>query len=73
MALMFEFLINVIIILFLLKLIYLYLSLQHMCERSGIIKKANVENIRKAIFSFDWNKAFENLSVEEKVDFLKLY
>ena len=44
-----------------------------MCERSGIIKKANVENIRKAIFSFDWNKAFENLSVEEKVDFLKLY
>ena len=44
-----------------------------MCERSGIIKNANVENIRKAIFSFDWNKAFENLSVEEKVDFLKLY
>ena len=33
-------------------------------------EKANIENIKKAISSFDWNKAFENLSVDEKVDFL---
>ena len=33
-------------------------------------EKANVENIKKAISNFDWNKAFENLSVDEKVDFL---
>ena len=33
-------------------------------------QKANVENIKKAISNFDWNKAFENLSVDEKVDFL---
>ena len=33
-------------------------------------QKANIENIKKAISNFDWNKAFENLSVDEKVDFL---
>ena len=33
-------------------------------------EKANIENIKKAISNFDWNKAFENLSVDEKVDFL---
>ena len=33
-------------------------------------EKENIENIKKAISSFDWNKAFENLSVDEKVDFL---
>ena len=32
--------------------------------------KANIENIKKAISNFYWNKAFENLSVDEKVDFL---
>ena len=26
--------------------------------------------MKKAISNFDWNKAFENLSVDEKVDFL---
>ena len=35
----FQFLINVIILLFMVKLTYVYLSLQHTCERSGIIKK----------------------------------
>ena len=34
------------------------------------MKKANIENVKKAISNFDWNKAFENLSLDEKVDFL---
>ena len=42
----------------------LSLSLQHMSERSWVIKKANIENIMKAISNFDWNKAFENLLVD---------
>ena len=29
--------------------------------------KANVENIKKAVSNFNWNRAFENLSVDEKV------
>ena len=33
-------------------------------------EKTNIQNIKKAIFNFDWNKTFENLSVDEKVDFL---
>ena len=33
-------------------------------------EKANIEYIKKAISTFDWNKAFGNLSVDEKVDFL---
>ena len=33
-------------------------------------EKANIENIKKAISNFHWNKVFENLSVDEKVDFL---
>ena len=33
-------------------------------------QKANIENIKKAISNFDWNKAFENFSVDEQVDFL---
>ena len=32
--------------------------------------KANIENIKKTISNFDWNKAFENLSVDKKVEFL---
>ena len=32
-------------------------------------EKANIKNIKKAISNFDWNKAFEYLSVNEKVDF----
>ena len=30
-------------------------------------RKANVENIRKAISNFNWNKAFENLAIDVKV------
>ena len=41
-----------------------------MCKTFGIMKKANIENVKKAISNFDWNKAFENLSLDEKVDFL---
>ena len=33
-------------------------------------EKGNVENIKKAISNFDWKKTFENLPVDEKVDFL---
>ena len=33
-------------------------------------EKANTEKIKKAMSNFDWNKAFENLSVDEKVNFL---
>ena len=33
-------------------------------------KKANIENIKKAISNFVCNKAFENLSVDEKVELL---
>ena len=32
--------------------------------------KANIENINKAISNFNWTKAFENLSVNEKVELL---
>ena len=32
--------------------------------------KANVENIKKAVSSFNWNKAFENLSIDAKVELL---
>ena len=32
--------------------------------------KANVENIKKAISNFNWNRAFENLFVDEKVELL---
>ena len=31
--------------------------------------KANAENIKKTIFSFNWKKAFENLSIDAKVEF----
>ena len=51
------------------KLIYVYLSLQHVREVWDY-EKANIEHIKKTISNFDWNKAFENLSVDEKVDFL---
>ena len=32
--------------------------------------KANVENIKKAISNLNWNKAFENLAIYEKVALL---
>ena len=32
--------------------------------------KANVENIEKAVSTFNWNKAFENLAIDEKVALL---
>ena len=32
-------------------------------------EKTNIQNIKKVISNFDWNKSFENLSVDEK-DFL---
>ena len=41
-----------------------------MCERSGIIKTANMENIKKVISNSDWNKEFENLSLGDRVEFL---
>ena len=68
MELMFQFLINVIIILF---KINICVPLPPSYAREvWEYEKANTENIKKAISNFDWNKAFENLSVDEKVDFL---
>ena len=32
--------------------------------------KANVENIKKAVTQFNWNRSFENISVDEKVELL---
>ena len=32
--------------------------------------KTNVENIKKAVANFNWKRAFENLSVDEKVELL---
>ena len=64
MELMFQFLINVIIILFKIN-ICVPLPPSYVRE-VWEYEKANTENIKKA----DWNKAFENLSVDEKVDFL---
>ena len=32
--------------------------------------KANIENINKAIFNFNWARAFENLSLDKKVKLL---
>ena len=32
--------------------------------------KANVENIKNEVSNFNWNWAFENLSVDEKVELL---
>ena len=34
-------------------------------------KGAKIENIKKAISNFDWNKDFKNLSADEKEEFLK--
>ena len=33
-------------------------------------KKANVENIKKAISNFNWDKVFENIALDEKVALL---
>ena len=33
-------------------------------------KKANIKNIKKAVSKLNWNKAFENPSVDEKVELL---
>ena len=33
-------------------------------------RRKNIENIKKAISNFNWNKAFENLAVDEKVALL---
>ena len=33
-------------------------------------KKANIEKIKKPISNFDWNKVFENLSIDEKGELL---
>ena len=35
-----------------------------------VLEKAIIENIKKTISKFDWNKGFENLSVDQEVEFL---
>ena len=69
--LMFEFLINITITLFLTKLTSVYHSLQYICVKSGIFSQAIVENIKYAISNFNWSKALENLSVDGNVKYLK--
>ena len=39
-------------------------------RESWSYNKANVENIKKAVSNFNWNRAFENLSADEKVELL---
>ena len=34
------------------------------------VYKANTENINKAISNFNWTRAFENISVDKKVELL---
>ena len=34
-------------------------------------RKANIENISKSISNFNWTRAFENLSVDKKVELFK--
>ena len=36
----------------------------------GLLQQVNAENIKKAISSFYWNKAFENLLIDGKVEHL---
>ena len=46
-------------------------SPSNICARVWDCEKANIENIKEAISNFDWNKTFENLSLDGKVEFLK--
>ena len=53
------------------KLICRYLFLQYISVKFGItVYKANIENINKAISNFNWTRAFENISVDKKVELL---
>ena len=45
---------------------FLPIFVREVCE----YKKANIENIKKEVSNFDWNKAFDNLSINEKVELL---
>ena len=53
------------------KLMCRYLFLQYIYVKFGItVYKANIENINKAISNFNWTRAFENISVDKKVELL---
>ena len=45
-----------------------FIILHNIIERSGINKDADIELIRRAIDEFNWQKAFSNKNVNEKVD-----
>ena len=47
-----------------------YHSFQYISVKSGITVKQTWKNIQYAISNFNWNKAFENLSVDGKVKHL---
>ena len=51
------------------KLIFAYLFFQHISVKFGIAVK-EILNIYKAISNFNLTRAFENLSVDEKVELL---
>ena len=70
MELLFQFLISFTVTLFLTRLKSVYHSLQYIPAEVWNYSQANVENIKYAISNFDWSKAFENLSVDEKVKHL---
>ena len=63
---MFQFLVNVIVILF--GKINMLVALPPMYVRNAWdYKKANIENIETAISKFNCNNTFENFSIDEKV------
>ena len=71
MELVFQSSINLTIILPL-TLTSMYHSLQYMSVKSGVTvlrNYGNVETIKKGISYFNWSKAFENLSSDEKVEY----
>ena len=49
--------------------IHILLSPTYVCEVWNY-SKTNIKNMQKAILIFDWKKAFENFSVDEKVKLL---
>ena len=49
---------------------HLYMSVKSGIIMSGIIKRQILKILKKAVSNFNWNRAFKNLSVDEKVELL---
>ena len=52
--------------------IHILLSPSYVCEVWNY-SKTNIKNMQKAILIFDWKKAFENFSVDEKIKLLNAH